>query len=68
MQLETFGAGRIAFKFGSQKINLHEYGREFSPKAECPTPGSLDICFISSVPLEDVIAKLRGLIDPVWVC
>ncbi len=59
MQLETFGEGRMAFKFGQQKINLHEYGKEFLPKANLPTPGSLDLCFIASVPLNDVIARLN---------
>ena len=58
MQLETFGEGRMAFKFGTQKINLHEYGKEFLPKAYLPTPGSLDLCFIASVPLDQVIAQL----------
>lgn len=60
MQLETFGAGRIAFRFGNQKINLHEAGREFNPKADVPTPGSLDLCFIASVPLEAVIGRLQA--------
>lgn len=61
MQLDTFGAGRHAFKFGAQKINLHEYGKEFLPKAALPTPGSLDLCFIAAVPLDVVIARLSGL-------
>jgi len=61
MQLDTFGAGRHAFKFGAQKINLHEYGKEFLPKAALPTPGSLDLCFIAAVPLDVVIAHLSGL-------
>ncbi|MGO4376673.1 VOC family protein [Pseudoduganella sp. RAF19] len=60
MQLETFGAGRMAFKFGSQKINLHEYGKEFLPKADVPTPGSLDLCFIASIPLDEVIERLNA--------
>lgn len=58
MQLESFAEGRMAFKFGPQKINLHEYGKEFLPKAHLPTPGSLDLCFIASVPLDDVILRL----------
>ena len=58
MTLETFGAGRKAFRFGNQKINLHVKGHEFEPKADVPTPGSLDLCFIASVPLEAVIARL----------
>ncbi|NBV15661.1 VOC family protein [Janthinobacterium sp.] len=61
MQLDTFDAGRHAFKFGAQKINLHEYGKEFLPKAALPTPGSLDLCFIAAVPLDVVIAHLSGL-------
>ncbi|WP_256078628.1 VOC family protein [Massilia sp. YIM B04103] len=60
MQLETFGAGRVAFKFGAQKINLHEYGKEFLPKAQAPTPGSLDLCFIAALPLDEVIARLHA--------
>jgi len=58
MKLERFGEGRMALKFGGQKINLHEKGREFEPKATVALPGTLDVCFIASVPLEDVIARL----------
>jgi catechol 2,3-dioxygenase-like lactoylglutathione lyase family enzyme len=60
MTLETFGEGRKAFRFGNQKINLHIKGREFEPKAHSPAPGSLDLCFIASVPLEAVIARLQA--------
>lgn len=58
MQLETFGAGRMAFKFGNQKINLHIRGHEFEPKAHLPVPGALDLCFIASIPLDQVIERL----------
>jgi len=58
MTLESFGAGRKAFRFGNQKINLHVKGHEFEPKAQLPTPGSLDLCFIAGVPLDAVIARL----------
>jgi catechol 2,3-dioxygenase-like lactoylglutathione lyase family enzyme len=51
---------RLALKFGNQKINLHEWGREFDPKAHVPVPGSLDLCFIASVPLQQVIDKLKA--------
>ena len=61
MTLETFGAGRKALRFGRQKINLHEVGKEFEPKAEHPTPGALDLCFIADRPLDDVIARLDAL-------
>lgn len=43
MELETFGAGRIAFRFGNQKINVHIRGQEFEPKAHLPVPGALDL-------------------------
>ncbi len=46
MDVVTFGSGRKALSFGSQKINLHEHGNEFEPKASLPTPGSADLCFI----------------------
>lgn len=65
MQLETFGAGRIAFRFGNQKINIHERGSEFEPKAHLPVPGALDLCFIASVPLGDVIAHLSRCAWPI---
>ncbi|RZL99941.1 MAG: VOC family protein [Variovorax sp.] len=63
MTLESFGEGRKAFRFGNQKINLHVKGREFEPKAHLPVPGALDMCFIASVPLDEVMARLaaRGL-------
>lgn len=59
MKLEPFGNGRLALAFGNQKINLHEYGREFEPKAELPTPGSLDLCFLVNRPLAEVVAALN---------
>ena len=59
MRLETFGQGRIAFRFGDQKINLHEAGREFESKAERPTPGALDLCFIAQEPLDAVVRRLE---------
>ncbi|GER11547.1 VOC family protein [Variovorax boronicumulans] len=65
MTLEVFGAGRKAFRFGNQKINLHVKGHEFEPKAELPTPGSLDLCFIASVPLEEVVARLHEQSVPI---
>ena len=64
MSLESFIGGtppveRKAFKFGNQKINLHIKGKEFEPKANIPTPGSLDLCFISDRPLTEIIAHLE---------
>jgi len=59
MAVETFGAGRTALKFGAQKFNLHQHGREFEPKALRPTPGSADLCLIAATPLDSVVAHLR---------
>jgi catechol 2,3-dioxygenase-like lactoylglutathione lyase family enzyme len=59
MDVITFADNRKALLFGSQKINLHEMGKEFEPKAHRPTPGSADLCFITSVPLADVIEHLQ---------
>jgi catechol 2,3-dioxygenase-like lactoylglutathione lyase family enzyme len=58
METITFGGGRKALSFGEQKINLHQYGKEFEPKAQQPTPGSADLCFLTSVPLADVMSHL----------
>ena len=58
MDVVTFAGGRKALAFGAQKINLHEAGREFEPKAHVPTPGSADLCLIAAVPLNEAIAHL----------
>lgn len=63
MRLENFVGGtppvaRKAFTFGAQKINLHVKGSEFEPRAHLPVPGSLDVCFLASIPLESVMARL----------
>ena len=79
MIVETFGAGRKTLKFGAQKFNLHEYGKEFEPKAKVPTPGSLDICLITknnlnefeehlkkcNVVIEEGIVKRTGALGPI---
>jgi catechol 2,3-dioxygenase-like lactoylglutathione lyase family enzyme len=59
MELVTFG-DRKALRFGEQKINLHQVGKEFEPKAVHPTPGSGDLCFITKTPIEEVISHLKA--------
>lgn len=54
----TFKNDRKALKFGNQKINLHKSGKEFEPKADVPTKGAADLCFISETPLDEVILHL----------
>ncbi len=61
MRAVTFGAGRRALEFGHSKINLHQAGSEFPPHAASPTPGSADLCFVTSSPLERVAAHLKAM-------
>ena len=58
MRPVTFGGGRTAVTFGRSKINFHEAGKEFEPKARRPVAGSADICLITDDRLEDVQAEL----------
>lgn len=60
MQVIEFGTDRKALVFGNQKINLHEKGHEFEPKANVPTCGAMDICFIVDTPIEDVKTMLHA--------
>ncbi len=60
MQVVTFAGGRKALQFGQQKINLHEAGKEFEPRAMSPTPGSGDFCLITQTPLAEVIVHIRS--------
>jgi catechol 2,3-dioxygenase-like lactoylglutathione lyase family enzyme len=59
MKAISFGDGRRGLAFGDQKLNLHQAGREFDPKARKPTPGAIDLCFTTDIPLEEVAAHLR---------
>jgi catechol 2,3-dioxygenase-like lactoylglutathione lyase family enzyme len=59
LEAVTFGDGRRALQAGHQKINLHEAGHEFEPKALSPTPGSGDLCFVTDESLDQVIARLK---------
>src|SRR5919202_4391448 len=58
MEPVVFGEGRHALAFGTQKINLHEAGRELEPKAAVPTPGSADLCFLTKAPVAEVVEHL----------
>ncbi|HEC97866.1 MAG TPA: VOC family protein [Nitrospirae bacterium] len=59
MKKEIFDEGRVALKFGNQKINLHQAGEEFEPKADTPIPGSADLCFITDVDLNTAIDQVK---------
>lgn len=59
MQVELFKGNRKALRFGNQKINLHEHGHEFEPKACYPVPGSADLCFVASTLIEEVADHLK---------
>ncbi|MEM6319254.1 MAG: VOC family protein [Bacteroidota bacterium] len=60
MKAIVFGTGRKALTFGNQKINLHEKGKEFEPKANFPTCGSADLCFIATTKIEAIKAELAN--------
>lgn len=60
MDVVTFGEGRKALTFGQQKLNLHQAGKEFEPKASRPTPGSVDLCLISETPVNQVVSELEA--------
>lgn len=65
MKEETFGEGRKALRFGLQKINLHEAGHEFEPKAAHPQPGSADLCFITDLDMDSLLLHLRKEVVPI---
>lgn len=60
MEVVEFGDRRCALRFGQQKINLHQIGKEFEPKATHPTPGSADLCLITTTSLTEVMAHLQS--------
>ena len=60
MRREAFEDGRLALRFGDQKLNLHPAGAVLTPHARHPTTGSADLCFLTSVPLEAVAAHLAA--------
>jgi catechol 2,3-dioxygenase-like lactoylglutathione lyase family enzyme len=59
MVVEISGAGRVALRFGDQKINLHQQGQEFEPKATRPTPGSGDLCFVTETQVAMAMEQVR---------
>ena len=65
MQREEFGGGRLALRFGDQKINLHQAGAEFQPHAATPLPGTGDLCLLVDDPIEAVVAHLGDVGIPI---
>lgn len=49
-----------ALRFGLQKINIHEAGRTFEPKAAHPTPGAGDFCLVTTWPIASVVERLTA--------
>jgi catechol 2,3-dioxygenase-like lactoylglutathione lyase family enzyme len=58
MEELRFGEGRVALCFGQQKINLHQLGKEFEPKAARVKEGSADVCFIIDTPVRQAMTEL----------
>ena len=65
MSLQHYGERRIALKFGNHKLNVHPPGFDAGIKAQVPTPGSLDLCFLADRPLDEVIARLKSCAIPI---
>lgn len=65
MRISVFGQGRTALCFGEQKINLHQAGAEFEPKAKHPTPGSADLCFVCHGTMQQLLAHLAKCDIPI---
>ena len=59
MEKQTFAHNRVALIFGNQKINLHQAGNGFEPKANAPSPGSADLCFVIQSPLSVAMQHVR---------
>ncbi|AZA83924.1 VOC family virulence protein [Chryseobacterium lactis] len=59
LKVVTFGDNRKALTFGNQKINLHQKGHEFEPKAASPTCGSADLCFIAQNDIHEILEELK---------
>ncbi len=59
MEKQTFAHNRVALTFGNQKINLHQAGNGFEPKANAPSPGSADLCFVIQSPLSVAMQHVR---------
>ncbi len=56
-----FGEDRRALAFGGNKLNLHQVGREFAPKAAHPAPGAIDLCLLVRTPIAEVVRQLAAL-------
>jgi catechol 2,3-dioxygenase-like lactoylglutathione lyase family enzyme len=65
LQVVNFGEGRVGLSFGSNKINLHQQGKEFDPRAHHPTPGSADLCLITKRPIAEIVKHLQSCNVPV---
>jgi catechol 2,3-dioxygenase-like lactoylglutathione lyase family enzyme len=65
MRRELFGDGRLALRFGDQKLNLHVAGAEIEPHAARAVPGSADVCLLLDGSLDDARADLDAAGIPV---
>jgi catechol 2,3-dioxygenase-like lactoylglutathione lyase family enzyme len=65
MHRETFGDGRLALRFGRQRINLHLVGEEVEPHAKAPLAGSADICLVIEGRIEKAQTELKDLGIPI---
>lgn len=60
MREVIFGDDRRALAFGRNKLNLHQAGREFEPKAAHPAPGAIDLCLLVRTPIAEIVRQLAA--------
>lgn len=60
-EVRQYLEGRWSLHFGSQKINLHQAGRELDPRAAHPAIGSGDLCFLVAGSLTRLSQNLTAL-------
>ncbi len=65
MEVIHFGEERTALRFGRQKINLHAADAIPGLVADRPTTGSGDLCFITEVPIAEVVTHLNACGVPI---
>jgi catechol 2,3-dioxygenase-like lactoylglutathione lyase family enzyme len=61
-ELIDVGAGRTAYRFGDQQLNVHGPGTDYSPLVarEPVRPGNSDLCFVWRGPIEGALEHLAG--------
>ena len=65
MAMARSDGGRVALEFGVQKINLHPAAAPYEPHAALATPGTGDICFVTTLDLDAIMRRLESAGVPI---